>query len=108
MARNKYHVSKVAVLGTVYDSQAEADRHRDLLLLERAGRIEALHYHLLRFALGRSDKNRLISYTPDFTYLEDGILVAEEVKGYRVRDWAVRAAMFKNKFPEWKLRVTEG
>jgi len=107
MARNKYHISKITTNGITYDSKAEAKRHQDLILLERAGKIEALHYHALRFALGKSDKNRLISYTPDFTYIEDGILVANEIKGYRVRDWAVRAAMFKNQFPEWDLQVME-
>jgi len=107
MARNKYHISKITTNGITYDSKAEAKRHRDLILLEKAGKIEALHYHALRFALGKSDKNRLISYTPDFTYIEDGILIANEIKGYRVRDWAVRAAMFKNQFPEWDLQVME-
>ena len=103
---NKYNVSKIAVRGVVYDSKSEANRHQDLMLLEKAGKIDALHYHALRFTLGKSDKGRLISYTPDFTYLEDSVLIAEEVKGYRVRDWPVRAAMFKNQFPEWVLRVT--
>jgi len=104
---NKYHVSKIAVRGIVYDSRAEANRHLDLLLLEKAGQIEALHYHALRFALGKSDKGRMISYTPDFTYIQDGVLIAEEVKGVRVRDWPVRAAMFQNQFPEWELWVKE-
>lgn len=104
---SKYHIHKVARDGIVYDSQAEAGRHRDLLLMEGAGKIEALHYHGLRFALGKSDKGRMITYTPDFTYIEDGQLVAEEIKGPRVRDWPVRAALFKEKFPEWALQVVE-
>lgn len=105
--KTKYNVSKIAVEGIVYDSKAEAKRHHELSLLERAGKIEALHYHGLLFRLGRSDKGRTISYTPDFTYLEDGRLIAEEVKGVRVRDWPVRAALFKERFPEWGLRVID-
>lgn len=105
MRRSKYNVSKIAIEGIVYDSHAEANRHRDLLLLEKAGNIEALHYHGIRFSLGKSDKGRLISYTPDFVYIEDGKLIAEEIKGYRVRDFPVRAAVFKGKFPEYELRV---
>lgn len=104
---NKYHVSKIAAAGIIYDSKAEANRHLELLLLEKAGQIEALHYHALRFALGKSDKGRMISYTPDFTYIQDGVLTVEEIKGVRVRDWPVRAALFKEKFPEWKLWVKE-
>jgi len=105
MARNKYHISKITTNGITYDSKAEAKRHRDLILLERAGKIEALHYHALRFSLGKSDKNRLISFTPDFTYIEDGVLVANETKGPVVRDFPVRTALFKEMFPEWELRV---
>lgn len=104
--RTKYNVMKIAIRGIVYDSKAEGQRHRDLSLMEKAGKIEALHYHGLRFHLGWSDKRRLITYIPDFTYLEDGVLIAEEVKGVRVRDWPVRAALFKEQFPEWELRVT--
>lgn len=107
MARSKYHVNETTLNGIKYDSKAEASRHRDLMLLERAGKIEALHYHGLRFFLGRSDKNRPITYTPDFNYIEDGILVAEEVKGYRVRDFPVRVALFKKMFPEWLLKVIQ-
>jgi len=103
----KYGIRKVAVKGIVYDSKAEANRHQELMLSEKAGKIEALRYHALRFALGRSDKRRLITYTPDFTYIQDGRLVAEEVKGPRVRDWPVRVVLFKEKFPEWELRVKE-
>ena len=107
MRRTKYNISKIAVGGIVYDSKAEAGRRQDLLLMEKAGKIEALHYHGLRFALGRSDKGRIITYTPDFTYIENERLIAEEVKGVRVRDWPVRAALFKEQFPEWTLRVID-
>lgn len=105
MRRSKYNVSKIAIEGIVYDSHAEANRHQNLLLLEKAGNIEALHYHGIRFSLGKSDKGRLISYIPDFVYIEDGKLIAEEIKGPVIRDFPVRSALFKDKFPEWFLRV---
>jgi len=35
------------------------------------------------------------------------VLIAEEVKGVRVRDFPVRAALFKTVFPEWTLRVIQ-
>ena len=105
MSGNKYHVSKVRANNITYDSKAECDRHWMLIQKEKNLEILALHYHQIRFTLGISDKNRAISYTPDFTYIEDGELVAEEVKGFRVRDWPVRAALFKEQFPEWRLYV---
>jgi len=102
---SKYRIRKVARGGTVFDSKAESERYLELSLMEKAGVIEALHYHGIRFHLGVSDKGKAITYIPDFTYIEDGRLIAEEVKGVRVRDWPVRAALFKDKFPEWELRV---
>ena len=104
--KNKYHVSRVGVPGQIiYDSRAEAKRHQELLLMEKANKIQALHYHGIKFYLGKSDKNKSIWYTPDFTFIQDGQLIAEEVKGYRVRDFPVRSALFKQQFPEWKLKV---
>jgi len=44
-------------------------------------------------------------YKPDFTYSERGKLIAEDVKGMVVRDFPLRAALFRHLFPEWELRV---
>jgi len=105
--RQKYGVKKFPWRGITYDSKAEAARHEVLRALESRGDIVALHYHGMHFHLGKNDKGRQVIYSPDFTYIEDGMLVAEEVKGVRVRDWPVRAALFKQMFPEWELRVIE-
>lgn len=103
--RTKYNIARLTVRGTRYDSKAEADRHLVLRDKEKSGEIEALHYHGLRFRLGTSDKGRPVTFTPDFTYIDDGVLVAEEIKGPVARDFPVRSAMFKDKYPEWELRV---
>lgn len=42
MRKNKYHARKVKVDGIVFASQKEADRWRELQLLERAGKITEL------------------------------------------------------------------
>ncbi len=104
---NKYHVNSTVIGNVKYDSKAERNQHLILQQREREGKIQALHFHGIAFALGVSDKGRAIRYTPDFTYIEDGQLVACEVKGYRVRDWPVRAAFFAREYPEWKLIVVE-
>jgi len=102
---NKYNIKKITLGGVTYDSEAEGARHFALIEAEKKGEITALHYHGLRFYLGKSDKNRSITYRPDFIYIEDGQLVAEEIKGPVVRDFPVRMALFKEMFPEWMLRV---
>jgi hypothetical protein len=45
-------------------------------------------------------------YRPDFTYVERGQVVAEDVKGFTVRDFPLRAAVFRHCYPEIELRVT--
>lgn len=44
-------------------------------------------------------------YRPDFVYREGGQLVAEDVKGMIVRDFPLRAALFRLCFPEIELRI---
>ena len=102
----KYNQSKTK---DGFDSKMEKKRWDELLLLQNSGKIEFLRYHAIKFILGKNDKNHQVSYTPDFTYITNaGYLVAEEVKGFRVRDWPVRAALFKEKFPEWVLTIYSG
>jgi len=106
-SRSKYNISKVRWRNIVFDSNAEAARYEVLLRKEAAGAIDCLRYHKMRFVIGKNDKDRLTWYTPDFTMIENGLLVAEEVKGPRVRDWPIRAAAFIALFPEWDLRTVE-
>ena len=82
---------KVKIDGIEFDSQAEAERYRELKLLQRAGRIKGLtchpHYELIptqRIA-GR-ETLRKHSYTADFAYDDaQGRLHVEDVKSRRTR-----------------------
>lgn len=95
---NKYRSRRVQADGIMFDSQAEADRWAELRLLERAGEIENLRPRprwVLQLAFTRPDgrKVRAIIYEADFSYLEDGQLVVEDVKpawtGRKDRAWRV-------------------
>ena len=44
-------------------------------------------------------------YRPDFTFVENGRVVALEVKGVVVRDFPLRAALFRLCYPGIELRV---
>ncbi len=44
-------------------------------------------------------------YRPDFTYQEGDYTVAEDVKGFIVRDFPLRAAVFRHCYPNIELRV---
>jgi hypothetical protein len=48
-----------------------------------------------------------VGYKSDFEYVENGMLVTEDVKGVVVRDWPLRRAVFVALFPNYHLRETK-
>lgn len=113
----KRHFARKTVCdyGHKHDSAKEAARCHALHLLFRAGKIEALVYGR-RFPLhdgGKPIKMRngqQARYTPDFVYMENGQVVAEDVKasnGFVERDFALRAALFKSNNPDIELRIVK-
>ena len=92
---SKYGNRKTTVDGIVFDSQAEARRHCELRLLERAGRISGLRrqvpYVFLVHTTGTSpecgEDKRQMRYVADFVYVEGGREVVEDVKGYRTAEY---------------------
>lgn len=108
---SKYRARKTACAhGHVHASAREAKRCGELHLMLRAGQINglvieptyilALDGHPIIMGNGHKAK-----YRPDFTYLEGNRLVAEDVKGFIVRDFPLRAALFRHCYPDIELRV---
>jgi len=103
MAKNKFNARKVKdpATGFVFDSIGEFQRWRQLLLLERAGKITNLQrqvkyvlmppqferYERISPKTGKRLRDGLrcleqeCSYYADFVYDQDGKLVVEDVKG---------------------------
>jgi Protein of unknown function (DUF1064) len=67
--------------GMLFDSTAEARRYQELKLLKLTGQITDLEIHKPFFL--HVQGTRIGYYEADFTYLESGKLVLEDVKGYR-------------------------
>jgi hypothetical protein len=108
---NKYGAKRtVCQHGHSHASKREAKRCGELHLLYRAGQIGALVVEPT-FELKIDGKpikmgnGHAAKYRPDFTYLENGKVVAEDVKGFIVRDFPLRAAIFRHCYPEIELRV---
>lgn len=98
--------------GHTHDSKREARRCDELHLLQRGREIEGLTIHpKFEFVIAgvplKMLNGHVARYTPDFSYSERGQLVAEDVKGMVVRDFPLRAALFRALFPQWKLRVVK-
>lgn len=95
MYRNKYGARKTNAFGITFDSQREANRYAELLILQRAGQIQNLELQK-EFVLIPAQKingktaERAVLYRADFTYTENGNTVVEDVKGFRTKDYILK------------------
>ncbi len=93
--RSKYKAKKVTVKGITFDSQKEANRYQELVLLERAGRIQGLRRQE-RYELIPSQRidgkvvERPVHYIADFAYMQDGEWVVEDTKGFKTKDYIIK------------------
>lgn len=108
--RSKYGAKKVTVDGITFDSKKEANRYRELKLLEKAGKISGLQLQA-KFVLippqyeptgelykkgekKGQPKMRLVerecSYLADFVYKENGETVVEDSKGMRTKEYIIK------------------
>ena len=128
--RSKYKSRKVVRDGLVFDSLLEYRRWRELLLLERAGKIQGLQrqvsfelipaqyeeiptgeYYVRGEKKGQEKIKRVcversVCYVADFVYTEDGKQVVEDSKGFETKDFII-----KRKLLLWangiKLKITK-
>lgn len=106
---NKYRSKKVNCNGILFDSKREANRYLELKLLERAGIIKDLElqkpFELIpaqyeyyerygkngkRLKDGKKCIENSVVYNADFSYIENGILVVEDTKGVKTKDYIIK------------------
>jgi hypothetical protein len=111
--RGKYNNVKVTVNGEEFDSKAEARRAGELRMLEAAGTIAQLRYHV-PFVLqeGFRDRSgtwhRAITYEADFVYVEaGGQIVAEDCKGKETEVFKLKRKLFLRRYPDIVFRVSK-
>ena len=107
----KYNNKKITVDGQIFDSKKEANRYKELRLLEKAGEIHDLRMQV-KFTLIPAQRDeatgtvveRECSYKADFVYEEDGKTVVEDVKGFRTKEYVI-----KRKLMLWRygIRIRE-
>lgn len=103
----------VCGLGHKHDSKREAARCGELQMLFRAGEIDALAFApvwevVIDGAPVKMANGHTMRFTPDFSYLENGKVVYEDVKpknGYMSRDVPVKIALFRHLNPLAELRI---
>ena len=87
MSYRKYGNRKTVIDGIKFDSKAEAERYKELKILEKAGLIKKLILQpefLLQDKFKYNGKTeRAVKYIADFKYFDvaKGVYVVEDVKG---------------------------
>ena len=76
--------------GQKFDSVAEYHRWGCLRLLERAGAIKDLKRQVKYELIPKQSGERACNYIADFTYIENGELVVEDVKGVRTDAYKIK------------------
>lgn len=100
MMRRKYGNKKVNSEHGVFDSKKEYNDFLGLLVRKNAGLIEGLKRQV-PFPLV-VENNKIGKLTIDFVYYDNELkkTVAHETKGYKTRDYILRAKLFKALYPE--------
>lgn len=110
-AKNKYGNKKVEYDGIKFDSKKEAIRWAELKLLERSGLISDLQRQV-KFVLipslreapaeqytrgakkGQFKPGKVIerecAYVADFVYIKNGMMVVEDTKGMKTKDYIIK------------------
>lgn len=125
--RSKYGARKTVVDGITFDSKKEANRYRELKLLERAGKICCLRlqvpFELIPaqyeetgevYTKGKN-KGKLkrgkciekaVNYIADFVYYNsDGtVRTVEDVKGMRTPVYIIKRKLFRWRYPDYEFR----
>lgn len=107
----KYNNKKITVDGQIFDSKKEANRYKELLLLEKAGEIKDLRTQV-KFKLIPAQRDeatgkvieRECSYKADFVYEEEGETVVEDVKGFRTKDYIIKRKLMLYRYG---IRISE-
>jgi len=105
----KYRNKKVYVDGKEFASELEADRYKQLTLLQKIGEIKNLRLQvpfLLQESFKKNGKTyRKIEYIADFVYEEKGQVIVEDTKGVKTDIFKIKQKLFECKYPELSLKI---
>jgi hypothetical protein len=100
--KSKYSSAKTDVDGIRFDSKKEAEFYAELKLREKAGEISHLRLqprYLLQEAFRYEGKQyREMEYVADFEYIENGVTVVVDVKGFRTAVYMIKKKLFLYKY----------
>jgi hypothetical protein len=97
-SRNKYGAKKTVVGDIKFDSRHEANVWMMLQERQKAGEITELERQVKIELIGQhrplyTRTGRKMRLTVDFRYIENGVTIYHDAKGYPTRDYEVRVAV---------------
>lgn len=95
---NKFKAKKIKIDGMMFDSKREYKRFLYLLELEKEQKIFHLDRQVKFELLPKQKGERAITYLADFVYLDNGVLVVEDVKSKITKkqtDYILKRKMIK-------------
>lgn len=104
LAESKYKAQKRVLDGKEYDSQKEAHRHCELVMLQKAGLIsnlqEQVEFELIPKQYETTGEliERACIYKADFVYTENGNTVVEDTKGCKTKDYIIKRKLMLYKY----------
>ena len=105
--KSKYGNKKTTVDGVKYDSRKEARRYLELKALEEQGKISELKQQVKFELIPRQDGEKATRYIADFTYMQNGELVVEDVKSPATRENGVYIIKRKLMLERHGIRIKE-
>lgn len=119
MRRSKYGNRKTVANGIEFDSQKEARRYQELLLLERSGKISNLRLQVKYVLIptqrapslevykagpkkGHRKPGKVLenecAYIADFVYTKGGETVVEDAKGVRTKEYIIKRKLMLERY----------
>lgn len=98
---NKYGNKKTQTAdGIVHDSQKEAQRWSELLLMQRAGYIKDLQRQVKYELIPKQDGERACYYVADFVYKDTvlGQTIVEDVKGFETDVFKIKRKLLLHRY----------
>jgi hypothetical protein len=100
---SKYNNIRTVIDNISFMSKREAERYRELKMFERCGSIQDLKlqpkFVLQEGFIDRDGvKHSKISYIADFSYIDRGELVVEDVKGMKTSIYKLKKKLFLFKY----------
>ena len=106
----KYKNKKTIVDDIQFDSKLEANRYKELKLLQKSGKIKELQLQPSFELIPSFKKNgktfRKSTYKADFSYIDTatGETVIEDTKGFITELYKLKKKLFEYKFPNLSIK----